>query len=366
MKTNSRYLTVDILRGFIMVLMGIDHAYLTIYQIHYSESWDNPFPDYENGAIFFTRWISNICAPGFALLMGLSMSLYYNKHFKSSSIKSCRWFFIKRGLIIIILQQLLNLPSLLFNINNINKIHIFTGGVLYMLGSSMIVCAFLIHVKTIIKIFLGLAIIIFSYLFINFVFIEASDNTFINLFLLPGVNKWVSVNYPVIPWLGISIIGAGIGDFLIRDKKNTVTFLLKSSFTFFLLYIILRAFNLGDYNHVSNHDFLVSFLGVIKYPPSIAFFALTLTIIFLLFWFFDKHDTSCYFKLLVIFGQAPLFFYFAHYYLYIILSKFTNHMVPLYVMYIIWAFGLLLLFPIVKFYGQFKNKKGKNSFWKYF
>ena len=150
-----------------------------------------------------------------------------------------------------------------------------------------------------------------------------------------------------------------------RQEKYSDIFTKKLLYIF-LLYIILRAFNLGDYNHVSNHDFLVSFLGVIKYPPSIAFFALTLTIIFLLFWFFDKHDTSCYFKLLVIFGQAPLFFYFAHYYLYIILSKFTNHMVPLYVMYIIWAFGLLLLFPIVKFYGQFKNKKGKNSLWKYF
>lgn len=365
MKTPNRYLSIDILRGLIMVLMAIDHSYLTIYQVHYTESWSTPLPDYANSAIFFTRWISNICAPGFTLLMGLSMALYYNKYSSLISAKSIRWFFIQRGLVIILLQQFLNLPSLLFDINNLHKMHVFTGGVLYMLGSSMIICSFLIKVKTSIKLFIGATLIIICYLFTNFIFIEPSDNSFINLFLLPGVNKWVSVNYPVLPWLGISIIGLAVGDYFIIDKKKLMTIALRSSIILLFLFIFLRVFNLGDYNHNISANFLVNLLAVIKYPPSIAFLVLTLSILFFLFWGIDKNHTTSLFKPLVVFGQAPLFFYFAHYFLYIVLSKFTNHAVPLYVMYLIWAFGLFLLFPIVKFYSQFKNKQGKDSFWKY-
>ena len=71
-----RYRNIDILRGLIMVLMAIDHCYLTIYQTHFTESYDGALPNYGSLAVFLTRWVGNICAPGFALLMGMSISIF--------------------------------------------------------------------------------------------------------------------------------------------------------------------------------------------------------------------------------------------------------------------------------------------------
>jgi uncharacterized membrane protein len=144
MNNPQRFQNIDILRGLLMVIMAIDHAYLIFYQIHYDESWNRILPDYGSTAIFFTRWISNICAPGFALLMGMSMIFYSVKKQQEITSTSKVLFFIKRGLILIILQQLLDLPTLIFNFNTIDKIPLFRGGVLYALGFSLIIASFLL------------------------------------------------------------------------------------------------------------------------------------------------------------------------------------------------------------------------------
>ena len=74
-----RYRNIDILRGLIMVLMAKGHCYSTIYQTHFTESYDGDLPNYGSMAVFLTRWVGNICAPGFALLMGMSVSIFNSK-----------------------------------------------------------------------------------------------------------------------------------------------------------------------------------------------------------------------------------------------------------------------------------------------
>ena len=80
MNNKHRFHNIDILRGLLMVIMAIDHCYLFFYQTHYAETWNSSIPNYGSIAIFFTRWISNIFAPGFALLMGMSMSFSLSKN----------------------------------------------------------------------------------------------------------------------------------------------------------------------------------------------------------------------------------------------------------------------------------------------
>jgi uncharacterized membrane protein len=87
--------------------------------------------------------------------MGMSMVFYSVKKQQESTNTSKILFFIKRGLILIILQQLLDLPTLIFNFNSIGKIPLFRGGVLYALGVSLIIASFFINWKYKLQIITG-------------------------------------------------------------------------------------------------------------------------------------------------------------------------------------------------------------------
>jgi uncharacterized membrane protein len=264
-------------------------------------------------------------------------------------------FFIKRGIVLIILQQLLDFPSLLFNIDSLDKWPPFRGGVLYALGVSLIFSSFFIKVKPIVQIYIGTAIFFINYFIANAVLTQATTNTFLNLIFVPGSNNWVNVNYPALPWIGNTMIGLGI------RKVN----FLKPGLIFLLIFIILRFINFGDYNH-KNLSGIISYLAVIKYPPSISFIILNMGILSLLFWMISKFEKSNICKPLIIFGQSSLFFYFAHICTFIIISKFVHHSFPLINMYLLWLLGLLILFPICKYYLNLKSQGSKTSIWRYF
>lgn len=355
MNNQKRFQNIDILRGLLIIIMAIDHCYLFIYQTHYSETWDSSIPNYGSYAVFFTRWISNICAPGFALLMGMSMSFSLSKNSNDFDIWPQAYFFIKRGVVLIILQQLIDLPILILNIGNLDTLPPFRGGVLYALGASLIFGSLFIKVKPILQLFIGISIVLINYFITSTVLTQASSNNFLNLLFIPGSNKWVSVNYPAFPWIGITIIGLGI------RKIN----FLKAGFILLIVFVLLRIFNFGDYNH-KNLSGIINYLAVVKYPPSIAFVILNMGILSLLFWMISKFEKSNIFKPLIVFGQSSLFFYFAHIYTFILMSKFVPHSFPLINMYLLWLLGLLILFPICKYYLKLKSQGSKTSIWRYF
>jgi uncharacterized membrane protein len=355
MNNQKRFQNIDILRGLLMIIMGIDHCYLFFYQTHYAESWNSSMPNYGSYAVFFTRWISNICAPGFALLMGMSMSFSLSNSINDFDKLPKAYIFIKRGVVLIILQQLLDLPSLLFNIDSLDKWPPFRGGVLYALGVSLIFSSLFIKVKPIVQVYIGAAIVFINYFIASTISLQATSNTILDLLFVPGSNYWVNVNYPAVPWIGITMIGLGM------RKVN----FLKAGLILLLIFIVLRFVNFGDYSH-KNLSGIINYLAVIKYPPSIAFVILNMGILSLLFWMISKFEKSNIFKPLIVFGQSSLFFYFAHIYTFIFISKFVSHSLPLIVMYLLWLIGLIILFPVCKYYLKFKSQQPKTSIWRYF
>ena len=57
-----RLAAVDLIRGAVMILMAIDHV-----RVYSGLPTGGPTP-----GIFFTRWITNFCAPAFVFLAGAS------------------------------------------------------------------------------------------------------------------------------------------------------------------------------------------------------------------------------------------------------------------------------------------------------
>eukprot|EP00808_Paulinella_micropora_P005010 g41622.t1 len=80
-KPIQRLVELDLLRGFIMILMAIDHlynfiVYPTNYYKHRNENWDS-INNHATASFleFATRQVTHLCAPGFSFLMGTGMML---------------------------------------------------------------------------------------------------------------------------------------------------------------------------------------------------------------------------------------------------------------------------------------------------
>src|SRR3954470_23006536 len=74
-RATGRVSSVDIVRGAIMVLMALDHVrdFVTNQRIRPEDL------SRASAALFFTRWVTHFCAPGFSLLAGVGIGLYMRR-----------------------------------------------------------------------------------------------------------------------------------------------------------------------------------------------------------------------------------------------------------------------------------------------
>ncbi len=120
-----RIQSIDIVRGAVMVLMAIDHVRV------YSGL---PAGSAEAG-LFFTRWITHFCAPGFAFLAGTAAFLYGRKLADTQALAR---YLVKRGLLLVLLELTVIRLAWTFNFNYRQ----FTlAGVIWMLGWCMVLLA---------------------------------------------------------------------------------------------------------------------------------------------------------------------------------------------------------------------------------
>ena len=94
----ARVKAIDALRGFVMLLMLVDHV-RDIFYVH-AQVRDPMDLSLTPAALAMTRLTSHLCAPVFILLTGLSASLYADKHGRGGASR----FLLTRGLFLIGLE----------------------------------------------------------------------------------------------------------------------------------------------------------------------------------------------------------------------------------------------------------------------
>jgi uncharacterized membrane protein len=377
-----RIFSIDIMRGLVMVIMALDHAR----DFYHADAYLFDPTDLEktNPVLFFTRFITHWCAPTFVLLSGVSIRISQQRKTKHDlSI-----FLLTRGLWLIVLELTVIRFGLVFQLWYDVTLLL----VIWAIGISMVILSVLIHLPFKVIVWLG-------------IFITAGHDVLNALRLNPGdpfLVPWTLthqvgffqlspdysslVAYPFLPWLGIMLLGYGLGELytsyyeaLIRKKL-----LLRIGLGAIALFVVLRSVNVyGDpapWSTQKNFIFsLMSFVNVTKYPVSLCYTLMTLGPVLIILSRMENLKIPLL-KPFAIYGRVPLFYYILHFYilhlgsliLYMTsngksLSDIDFHFnksfggippgagYPLIGAYIAWVTVVIVLYPACKWYNRYKS-----------
>jgi uncharacterized membrane protein len=371
----SRLFALDALRGLIMAVMALDHANHFVAQKHSpGEYFGGPFPTYYDVLAFLTRLVTHPAAPGFAFLMGIGMALFVHSRRKRGWSKwAITRYFLIRGVMLIALQLLVVNRAWELSPEGWGVGLYF--GVLVALGSGMILGSLLVWLRP--RYLLGLALI----LFVGAELLSPDPSQWGPNFSLPvsvllvsaGGNGWW-VNYPILQWLELVVIGLAFGHWLAEDPQRAFRRALALGGGFLLAFVVLRF--LDGFGNIRPRlgNTWIDFLNPVKYPPSMTFTLMTMGVNLLLLWLFSQASERVQRILqpLAVFGRVPLFFYVLHLFLYagiahaLIACALTAEGTSIPVMYLFWLLGLLILFPLCLWYGRLKQRQPTNSIVRFF
>ena len=245
-------------------------------------------------ALFFTRWITHICAPTFFFLSGLSASLSNRDKPQLSR------YLVTRGLWLIFLELTVLRFAIFFRLD-FGPVLL---TILWALGLAMIALAALVHVPTRILAPLSLAVIALHNL-ADPIRLSGPAQILHQLgaFRFAGFT-FVSV-YPFVPWFAVMAIGYCAKPLLDNTPK-----LLKTGGALTAAFFLLRAVNL--YGEPNRWDGTVlSFFKCTKYPPSLDYLLMTLGPALLLLGLFQRWNPP----ILATYGRHPLFYFLTHFFL---------------------------------------------------
>jgi uncharacterized membrane protein len=122
--------------------------------------------------------------------------------------------------------------------------------------------------------------------------------------------------YVLVPWVGVTAVGYGLGQIFQWKPERRRTFLARGGIAMIVAFIALRALNVyGDPSKWAPQKSAVftvlSFINTTKYPPSLLFLLMTLGPAMLLLRAFEGRASRYSGPALVV-GRVPMFYYLAH------------------------------------------------------
>lgn len=420
-KLKKRIYSVDLLRGIVMMIMLLDH---TRDYVHYAAiQFDPTDPTQTTAAIFFTRWITHFCAPAFVFLSGVSIYLQRmagktNGQLARFLLTRGLWLVVLEftvvrfgvtfdlnygafvgmaqviwviGISMIVMAVCIYLPLKIVGV----------------LGVAMIV----FH-----NLFDGF-LVPPNIAFAGSPPPDLGQSLWIILHQQGIVWPGVFVAYPLIPWVGVMMAGFALGTVYEWSWERRRRWLLGLGFVAIALFVVMRASNFyGDPNpfrtesgfiarvaelrsdgipendppgegvpdpKMSEPEFsIVSFFNTQKYPPSLLFLLMTLGPAMIVLALADRIDGKAVWQhICIVFGRVPMFFYILQWFMahgagillallagkaVMVSPPFPGFEIPpdhgfsLPVVYAAWIAGLIILYPLCRWWG---NLKQRNKHW---
>lgn len=381
----NRIDSIDLLRGLVMIIMALDH---TRDYFHISAWTQDPLNlATTTPALFLTRWITHFCAPIFTFLAGTS--IWFQS--KNKNRKELSSFLIKRGIWLVIVEIVIFNFAFSFD----PSYTIVALQTIWSIGVSMIFLGLLIWLPFTWILGIGLLILLGHN---SLDFYEASHKGDFSVvysmihrpgFFSLGKDHGLFVFYPVLPWLGVMILGYCFGRlFTAYTGAERQKILMRLGFGVILLFIAIRAINVyGDPKFWSVQDnalhSIFSFIDTQKYPPSLLYSAMTIGPGILFLSFFEKTKNTLT-NIIVVFGRVPFLYYVLHFFLIHALCmlffllrghRFSEgihegpNMLPNFIVanegyslgfvYIIWICVVIMLYPICRWFSEYKKTHRK-------
>ena len=305
----KRIESVDVVRGAIMIVMALDHT-----RDFFGVPGVSPTDVSRAGAaLFLTRWITNVCAPVFFLLTGTGAYLTRRR----SSAGELSRFLLTRGLWLIVVE-LVVLRCLAYQFNVDYRVTLLL--VLWALGWSMIALSALVHLPVAAVTVFGIVMIATHNLFDG---IRSASPLLAVLhgpgFVINSPGRIVFASYPLIPWIGVTAVGFGLGWIYAWPPDRRRRFLLGTGALLAAAFVVLRALNVyGDPSRwrtqATTVATLLSFLNTTKYPPSLLFLLMTLGPALIALAAADA-GTPRWLRPALVMGKVPLFYYALHFFM---------------------------------------------------
>lgn len=389
--TLKRIDSIDVLRGIVMVIMALDHVRDFVHdQAYTSDPLDITTT---TPILYFTRWVTHLCAPTFVFLSGLSI---YLQSLRKSKVELSSFLF-KRGIWLIGVE--IGLITLAITFNPAYKYLLLQ--VIWAIGISMVLLGFLIRLPLKVVLAIGL-IIVFGHNLFDFLEAEPGFKAgfWWDLFhhgtfaIYPVIgNHFIAIMYPFVPWTGLMILGYCFGVFFTakytsaqRQKilYKTATFLLG-------FFIVLRAINVYGDPHpwamqATGLASFLSFMNVNKYPPSLAYMSVTIGVAILALAILENVQNRLT-NAFRVFGRTSFFYYIVHFYvahfITTVLFFYRGHTladalqaaekIPFFfqipgegyslgIVYLIWILLIMSLYPLCRWYDSYKTAH-KEMWW---
>ena len=301
----GRVRALDVVRGFVMVVMTLDHAsgaYNAGRVMSDGAAMVHPGTVLDP-AQFLVRWVTHLCAPTFVFLAGVSLALSVARRRRAAvpAAQIDRDLAVRGGVLIVLELAWM---SWVWRLGAPIQL-----GVLYAIGASMIAMIGLRRLSPGLVGSLGVMVIVAG----DALRAPLDPATVLAAATMTGGRLGdVIVLYPFVPWLGIMMLGWAIGTRLAGDGVRARDWLALAGIAA-VTFVVVRGLNgYGNAGLLRADGSWLEWLHVSKYPPSVAYVGLELALAFGLLALAWRLPVARPWTWLGVLGQTALFYYLLH------------------------------------------------------